>query len=136
MSEKAKPAHKISHRGLAITIWKNDGKNGPWYSVTPSRVYKQDEQWKDRDSFGEDDLLLLAELVNVDHPVAVLGLFGAGDLIGFRLIGLLAIEIGSTVVHGKGGTWSILLRREDIADLAPELRIVGRPIFRTNISFL
>ena len=67
MSDKAKPAHKISHRGLAITIWKNDGKNGPWYSVTPSRVYKQDEQWKDSDSFGEDDLLLLAEPCKEAH---------------------------------------------------------------------
>jgi hypothetical protein len=67
MSDKAKPDHKIQHRGLAVTIWKNAGKNGPWYAATPSRVYKQDEQWKDSDSFGEDDLLLLAELLKEAH---------------------------------------------------------------------
>lgn len=67
MSDKAKPAHKIQHRGLAVTIWKNDGKNGPWYSVTLSRRYKQGEEWKDSSSYDEDDLLLLAELAKEAH---------------------------------------------------------------------
>jgi hypothetical protein len=67
MSDKTKPAHKIQHRGLCVTLWKNDGKNGPFYTATPSRRYKQDEQWQDSDSFGEDDLLLLAELAKEAH---------------------------------------------------------------------
>lgn len=67
MSNKAKPAHKIQHRGIAVTLWKNDGKNGPWYSVTLSRRYKQAEEWKDSSSYDEDDLLLLAELAQEAH---------------------------------------------------------------------
>lgn len=67
MSDKAKPAHKIQHRGIAVTIWKNDGKNGPWYSVTLSRRYKQGEEWKESYSYDEDDLLLLAELAKEAH---------------------------------------------------------------------
>ena len=35
--------------------------------MTPSRSYKKDDQWGDSDSFGEDDLLLLAKLLNEAH---------------------------------------------------------------------
>ena len=35
-----------------------------WYSVNPSRSYKQgDETWKETDSLGFDDLLTMAELL-------------------------------------------------------------------------
>ncbi len=67
MSDKAKPAHKIRNRDLIVTVWKNDGDKGAWYSVTPSRSYKQGQQWKESDSFGEDDLLLLAKLLDEAH---------------------------------------------------------------------
>ena len=63
MSDKAKPAHKLRDRNLVITIWKNSSDNGPWYSVTPSRVYKQGDQWKESDSYSDDELLRLAQLV-------------------------------------------------------------------------
>jgi hypothetical protein len=67
MSDKAKPAHKIRHRGIAVTIWKNSGDKAAWYSVTASRSYKHNEEWKESDSFGEDDLLLLAQLLTEAH---------------------------------------------------------------------
>jgi len=67
MSDKAKPAHKIRHRDIAVTIWKNDGKNGAWYSVITSRRYKHNDEWKESDSFNEDDLLLLAQLLTEAH---------------------------------------------------------------------
>lgn len=67
MSDKAKPAHEIRRRNILVTIWKNDGKNGPFYTATPSRRYKQGEQWQDSDNFGEDDLLLLAKLLDQAH---------------------------------------------------------------------
>ena len=67
MSDKARPAHKIQHRGIAVTIWKNEGKNGPFYSVTLSRRYKQGDEWKESSSYDEDDLLLLTELLTEAH---------------------------------------------------------------------
>jgi hypothetical protein len=62
-----KPAHKIRHRDITVTIWRNESTKGPWFSVTPSRIYKKDDQWCDSDSFGEDDLLLLAKLLGEAH---------------------------------------------------------------------
>jgi hypothetical protein len=67
MSDKAKPAHKFRNRALSVTIWKNESDKGPWYSVTPSRSYKQGDQWKESDSFGVDDLPPLAKLLDQAH---------------------------------------------------------------------
>jgi hypothetical protein len=67
MTDKPKPAHKIRHRALAVTIWKNDSDKGSWYTVTPSRSYKQGEEWKESDRFDSDDLLPLAKLLDQAH---------------------------------------------------------------------
>jgi hypothetical protein len=59
----SKPAHKIRFGVLQVTIWRNSNEKGSWYSVTPSRSYKQgDETWNETDSLGEDDLLAMGEL--------------------------------------------------------------------------
>ena len=45
-------------------IWRNSGEKGPWYSVIPSRSYKQgDDTWKETDSLNADDVLAMAELL-------------------------------------------------------------------------
>lgn len=67
MSDKAKPAHKMRHRALSVTIWKNDSDKGAFYSVTPSRAYKQGNGWKETDRFDCDDLLPLAKLLDQAH---------------------------------------------------------------------
>ena len=62
-----KPAHKIRSGAIEIAIWRNESEKGPWYSVTMSRSYKQGEDWKQADSYGTDDLLLLAKLLDQAH---------------------------------------------------------------------
>ena len=63
-----KPAHKIRIGVLQVTIWRNQGEKGPWYSVNPSRSYKQGEDiWKETDSLGFDDLLTMAKLLDLAH---------------------------------------------------------------------
>jgi hypothetical protein len=61
--EKPKAAHKIRAGTLELAIWRNDGEKGPWYSVSATMHYKQGEEWKQSDSFGQDDLLVLAKLL-------------------------------------------------------------------------
>jgi hypothetical protein len=63
MSDKARPAHKFRDRNLTVTVWKNQGENGPWYSVTPARTYKQGELYKESDSYSDDELLRLSVLL-------------------------------------------------------------------------
>jgi hypothetical protein len=64
----SKPAHKIRSGALQVTIWRNTGEKGTWYSVNPTRSYKQgDETWKETDSLGSDDLLTMAKLLDLAH---------------------------------------------------------------------
>lgn len=62
------PAHKIRIGALQATIWRNSGERGPWYSVTPSRSYRQsDDSWRETDNMGFDDLLAMAKLLDQAH---------------------------------------------------------------------
>ena len=64
----SKPAHKIRVGVLQVTIWRNHGEKGSWYSIIPSRGYKQgDDTWKETDSLGFDDLLTMAKLFDLAH---------------------------------------------------------------------
>ena len=53
---------------LRVTIWRNTGDKGTWYSVVPARSYRNgDETWKETDSLGFDDLLTMAKLFDLAH---------------------------------------------------------------------
>lgn len=59
------PAHKIRRGVLQVTIWRNSGDKGTWYSVIPSRGYKQGDQWRESDSLNGEDLLPMAKLLEL-----------------------------------------------------------------------
>jgi hypothetical protein len=63
-----KPAHKLRDGAIEVAVWRNEGEKGPWFSVTHRRSYKQGEEWKDSDSYGQDDLLVLAKLLDLAIP--------------------------------------------------------------------
>ena len=56
-----KPVRIKAGRGVVAKLWRNQNKNGPWYNVTITRVYTDDEgEFHDSDSFSRDDLLHVA----------------------------------------------------------------------------
>ena len=55
--EKQKPIKKFFIGDVTTSIWKNEGKNGPLFSVTTKRRYQKNGQWKDTASLGRYDLL-------------------------------------------------------------------------------
>ena len=62
------PAHKIRIGALQATIWRNTSDKGPWYSVQLTRSYKAaDDEWRETDSLGHDDLLAAAKLLDLAH---------------------------------------------------------------------
>jgi hypothetical protein len=63
----SQPAHKFRDGALQVTIWRNPGEKGTWYSVIPSRGYKKGDDWKETESLGFDDLLPMAKLLNQAH---------------------------------------------------------------------
>jgi hypothetical protein len=65
--ERQQPAHEIRFGAIKATIWENTTQNGKRYNVTVSRLYKDGDKWKRSDSFGRDDLLLLAKVADLAH---------------------------------------------------------------------
>lgn len=59
------PAIKFRDGSLQVVVWRNTGDKGTYYTVSkPTRGYKRDDDsWAEADSFNEDDLLPLAELL-------------------------------------------------------------------------
>ena len=65
--QPVQPAHEVRLGSVKAAIWKNQGENGTRFNVTVARIYKDGEQWKSTDSFGRDDLLVLAKVLDQAH---------------------------------------------------------------------
>lgn len=64
---KQQPAHEIRMGAIKATIWENQTTAGTRHNVTVSRIYKDGDEWKQTESFGRDDLPLLAKMVDLAH---------------------------------------------------------------------
>ena len=64
---KQRPVHEARLGRIKATVWANPTDAGVRHSVNFSRLYKLEDDWKTSDSFGRDDLLLLAKLANQVH---------------------------------------------------------------------
>jgi hypothetical protein len=66
--EKQQPAHAVRLRNVRAAVWANRNDGGTYYTVTFSRSYRDQEgNWHTTESFGRDDLLLLAKVADVVH---------------------------------------------------------------------
>lgn len=57
--KKARPVHVVRYGRIKAAVWKNETKNGAMYTVTIRRVYKDGDEWRESESFGKEDLLLV-----------------------------------------------------------------------------
>src|SRR4030095_5682570 len=64
---RQRPVNELRLGLIKATIWKNDTANGVRYNVTLSRLYREGEQWKSTESFGRDDLLVVAKVADQAH---------------------------------------------------------------------
>ncbi|MBM3835915.1 MAG: hypothetical protein FJ403_22155 [Verrucomicrobia bacterium] len=64
---KTKPAHEVRFGAIKATIWENSVGEGTKFNVTFSRIYKDGEEWRSSESFGRDDLLLVAKVADEAH---------------------------------------------------------------------
>ena len=63
----SRPIHEIRMGRVKAAIWVNDTENGSMHNVTISRLYKTDEGWATTQSFGRDDLPLVAKVADLAH---------------------------------------------------------------------
>ena len=68
-STASRPVHEVRLGRIKAAIWANSTENGTRHNVTFTRLYKDDQnnQWKDSQSFGRDDLPLLAKVADMAH---------------------------------------------------------------------
>ena len=64
---KDKPIHEVRLGSIKAAVWKNDTEKGVRYNTTFSRIYRDGDEWKSTDSFGRDDLLVLAKVSDLAH---------------------------------------------------------------------
>jgi hypothetical protein len=67
MSKNSKPAQELRIGRIKAAIWQNDSENGSRFNVTFTRLYRDADGWKNSESFGRDDLPLLAKLADQAH---------------------------------------------------------------------
>ena len=64
---KTKPIHEVRLGSIKAAVWRNETESGVRYNVTFSRLYKDGDNWQSTESFGRDDLLLLAKVADQTH---------------------------------------------------------------------
>ena len=64
---KTKPITEVRLGTIKAAVWKNETENGVRYNATFCRLYKDGDQWASTESFGRDDLLLLAKVADQTH---------------------------------------------------------------------
>ena len=62
-----KPISEVRIGRVKAAIWTNGTEGRTRHNVTFSRLYKDGEEWKSTQSFGRNDLLLLAKVADQAH---------------------------------------------------------------------
>ena len=62
------PIHEVRLGRIKARIWENEHpQNGKWYSVVLYRIFKEGDKLRSAQSFGVDDLLLVAKVCDMAH---------------------------------------------------------------------
>jgi hypothetical protein len=64
---KNRPVHEVRLGFVKASIWENTSNDVTRMNVTIQKFYKDGDQWKSTESFGRDDLLVLAKVVDRAH---------------------------------------------------------------------
>jgi hypothetical protein len=63
-----KPIHEVRLGAIKAAVWRNENEtSGPRFNVKFSRFYKDGDIWKSTESFGRDDLLVVAKVADQTH---------------------------------------------------------------------
>lgn len=64
-----KSAHEIRIGRIKAVIWENETSAGIRHNVQIQRLYRPEgsEEWQTSDSFGRDDLMLVAKVADQAH---------------------------------------------------------------------
>ena len=65
---KKRPTHEIKLGKIRAAIWANESKQDKlWFNVTVTRLYKENDEWKDTSSFGRDELPIVNKAIDMAY---------------------------------------------------------------------
>lgn len=62
-----RPVHEVRIGRVKALVWRNQTVKGTFHNVTLARLYKDGDEWKQTESFGRDDLPLVAKVADQAH---------------------------------------------------------------------
>ena len=62
-----RPLHEVHFGHVKAAIWANEVDGRVRHNVTLQRLYKDGDDWKTSQSFGRDDLALVAKVSDLAH---------------------------------------------------------------------
>jgi hypothetical protein len=62
-----KPVEKIRVGSVQVSIWRNEGQEGPFFTASVELSYKDGDQWRTSTSYGLRDLINLAKAALLAH---------------------------------------------------------------------
>jgi hypothetical protein len=62
-----RPVHEVRFGHVKAAIWANEVDGFTRHNVTLQRLYKDGDDWKTSQSFGRDDLALVAKVADQAH---------------------------------------------------------------------
>ena len=65
--ETNKPIKEIRLGAIKAAIWKSNKEGRVNHSVKITRIYKQDDNWKDSNYFSKTDLALVTKVADLAH---------------------------------------------------------------------
>ena len=68
-TNNSKPVAELRIGAVKAAIWKNEADGLIRHNVTFSRIYRVEGQWKTTQSFGFNNLLVLAKLADQAHTL-------------------------------------------------------------------
>jgi hypothetical protein len=67
MQTMAKPALELRHGLIKVRIWRRSSKQGPHYSLSIVRLFRNGDQWKESARLGRDDIPLVRLVLDEAH---------------------------------------------------------------------
>jgi len=62
-----RPEQSLRYGAVEAAIWRNNGENGDFLNTTFSRHFRHEDEWKQTDSFREQDLPTLSKAAADAH---------------------------------------------------------------------
>ena len=65
---KKRPTHEIKLGRIRAAIWANESKQDKLrFNVSVTRLYKENDEWKDTSYFGRDDLPIVNKAIDMAY---------------------------------------------------------------------